>query len=424
MKLGLFDRWTWWNRTMEARSKTRHPREAMSMAAEMNVLEAAKNLPGVVSVHHAIRIPNPSMSLGSGEVDVLVVTNRACLVIEVKYYSGSISLIEGDLVQHQGSKPPKKPREILPLIERKANDLKRWGSSLFDNASLEVTHLVVLANPRAELQDAVSKHPHVATPKTLGAKVAYLLQCHPELDRSEIENVQTMVNMFGSWDTLTAPGGLVVIGDIIDTDLPEGWLRKELDEIRVEVVGGKWQTLFRGPKISVSLHRRDGTVKTMVTRPTLSLRHRQPWGKSGLDGKGLYPIEHFSRIVFGHENVVEVDQKGFRTMKIASQHLEKIARPPLEERSTHEVHRKALAANYPVGTITNGSVHRHLKGNDGTVHGMLVSLVERELNCLLPNSVVREIHVDLLDAFYAVGTVIEVKITENLGPGKIRAELY
>ena len=421
--MGVFDRLPWWHRTQMERSKSLHPREAKSMAAELNVLEAAKALPGVVSVHHGIRIPNPQMSLGSGEVDVVVVSNRACLLIEVKHYFGTISLQDGDIIQYKGSKPRNDSKEIIPLIQRKASDLQRWGASLFGNASLEVVHLVVLSNPQAELEYNVQNHPHVATLKTLEAKVSYLLQSHPELHPSEIKSVQTMVGMFGTWDTLETEGGLVVNGDIIDTDLPEGWTRKNLASIEVEVLGGKWKTLLRGPKISVTLRRRDGTAETIITRPTLSIRHRQPWSKSGIDGKGLYPLEHFSRIVFGHENLVEVDEKGFRTMSIASQHLDKLSQPASSKQPAYESIRKELAKRYPVGTITSGAVQRHLKSDDGTVHGILVSLVERELNCLLPHRVVREINPDFLDGFYSVGTVLEVRITENRGPGKIRAEL-
>ena len=120
------------------------------MAAELNVLEAAKALPGVVSVHHGIRIPNPQMSLGSGEVDVLCVTNRACLLIEVKNFIGTISLQDGDIIQYKGSKPRNDSKEILPLIERKANDLRRWGCRC-SKTQLEVVHLVVLSNPQANL---------------------------------------------------------------------------------------------------------------------------------------------------------------------------------------------------------------------------------------------------------------------------------
>ena len=211
MKWGIFDRLPWWHRTQQERSKSLHPREAKSMAAELNVLEAAKTLPGVVSVHHGIRIPNPQMSLGSGEVDVLCVTNRACLLIEVKNFLGTISLQDGDIIQYKGSKPRSDSKEILPLIQRKASDLQRWGASLFGNASLEVVHLVVLSNPQAELEYNVLNHPNVATLKTLEAKVSYLLQSHPELHHSEIESVQTMAEMFGTWDTLETEAGLSLI---------------------------------------------------------------------------------------------------------------------------------------------------------------------------------------------------------------------
>ncbi len=63
-----------------------------------------------------------------------------------------------------------------------------------------------------------------------------------------------MAEMFGTWDTLETKAGLVVNGDIIDTDLPDGWTRKDLASVEVEVLGGKLKTLLRGPKISVALH--------------------------------------------------------------------------------------------------------------------------------------------------------------------------
>ena len=93
--------------------------------------------------------------------------------------------------------------------------------------------------------------------------MSYLLQSHPELHHSEIASVQTMAEMFGTWDTLETEAGLVVNGDIIDTDLPDGWTRKDLS-VDVQVFGGKWKTLLRGPKISVTLHRRDGTAETII----------------------------------------------------------------------------------------------------------------------------------------------------------------
>ena len=425
MKFGIFERWPWFNRTMEARSKTLHRREAKSMAAELNVLEAAKALPGVVSVHHAIRIPNPQMSLGSGEVDVVVVTNRACLLMECKNFLGKINLEDGDIVQYKnGSKPRKDTKEILPVIRRKAQDLQRWASSLYSNAALEVVPLVVLSNPQAELDQAVKDHPNIATLKNLGTKVAHLLKNHPLVEPEEIKSVEDMMAMFGTWDSVSADGGLTLNGDLIDADLPEGWSRNELASIEVDIVGGKWKTLLRGPKIAVTLHRRDGSTEKMITRPNLSIRHSQPWGKSGVDGKGLYPIEHFSTISFGHDNEVVMDEKGFRVQSFAGKHLEKL--PSIgEKKATHRKNNhKVMAEQFPVGTITNGAVHKHLKEDNGSVYGILVSLVERELHCLLPSRVIRGINPDLFDVFYGVGTVIEIRITENRGPGKIFAELY
>ena len=179
-------------------------------------------------------IPSPTCKCRSVRGSGCSLRNQPCLLIEVKNFIGTISLQDGDIIQYKGSKPRNDSKEILPLIKRKASDLRRWGASLFGNASLEVVHLVVLSNPQAELEYNVLNHPHVATLKTLEAKVSYLLQSHPELHRSEIASVQTMAEMFGTWDTLETEAGLVVNGDIIDTDLPDGWTRGTSPALRLK----------------------------------------------------------------------------------------------------------------------------------------------------------------------------------------------
>ena len=116
--------------------------------------------------------------------------------------------------------------------------------------------------------------------------MSYLLQSHPELHHSEIASVQTMAEMFGTWDTLETEADLVVNGDIIDTDLPDGWARKTSPALMFKslVANGK---RCSGDQRFRSLHRRDGPAETIITRPTLTVRHRQPWGKSGIDSRAL-----------------------------------------------------------------------------------------------------------------------------------------
>ena len=43
-----------------------------------------------------------------------------------------------------------------------------------------------------------------------------------------------MAEMFGTWDTLETEAGLVVNGDIIDTDLPDGWRARTSPALRLK----------------------------------------------------------------------------------------------------------------------------------------------------------------------------------------------
>ena len=139
-------------------------------------------------------------------MDVVVVTNRACLLMECKNFLGKINLEDGDSVQYKnGSKPRKDTKEIIPVIRRKAQDLQRWASSLYSNAALEVVPLVVLSNPQAELDQAVKDHPNIATLKNLGTKVAHLLKNHPLVEPEEIKSVEDMMAMF-HWDSVSTEG--------------------------------------------------------------------------------------------------------------------------------------------------------------------------------------------------------------------------
>jgi hypothetical protein len=422
--VGLFDRLHWWRTTQHARSRTMPMREKKSLKAELSVLKAVKALPNVVDAFHAIRVPNPSTMIGNGEVDLFVVTDRTCVLIEVKHWLGEISLVDGDLVQYKGKAPRKDSKPVLPHLHRKVADLKRWGSSLFGNAATEVLPLVVLTHPQAKLSNEVKLHPEIATLDTLADAMDYALQGYPQLERSEIENSIEMASLFGTWDVLESEGGGLWIGDLDDADLPEGWHRETVSHVTTEIMGGKFKTLLRGPKIRFTIHHVDGSETSTITPPNLTLRHRVPWGSSGLDGKGLYPVEFFSTVRFGHQNSVTVDENGRRTQTFHPRQIERLAKmPKASAKPTLKPSRTALAKEFPVNKVTSATVIRHLQNEGEPVHGLLVSLVERELKAMVPQSEVALIHPDLLDRFYRVGSIIEVKVTSNNGPKNIRVAL-
>ncbi|MGB1579591.1 MAG: nuclease-related domain-containing protein, partial [Candidatus Poseidoniaceae archaeon] len=108
--MGPIARLRWWRSTKVARRERMAQREVRSWKAEHAVGAAAKRVSSTKHVHLAIRIPDPDRPRGSGEVDVIAITDRAVILLEVKNWGGDVLLQNNDLVQQRlldKGEPPK-----------------------------------------------------------------------------------------------------------------------------------------------------------------------------------------------------------------------------------------------------------------------------------------------------------------------------
>jgi polyribonucleotide nucleotidyltransferase len=166
------------------------------------------------------------------------------------------------------------------------------------------------------------------------------------------------------------------------------------------VEGGLLPTLFRGPRLTVTFHRRDGSKVTEDMTLGLTVRHTQPWDESGIDGKGTYPIEHVRKVLFGNE-------AKFRWEDVT---------PASDGDATEAA--DPLAA-FEVGGTYTGTVVNHQGRKKDDFHGLLVALVERQVTGMVHISKMDGMSMDHIDMFYAVGKTIDVKILSIRGPKKI-----
>lgn len=403
--MGPVARLRWWRSTRAARRERMPQREVRSWKAEHAVGAAAKRVASTKHVHLAIRIPDPDRPRGSGEVDVIAITDRAVILLEVKNWGGDVLLQDNDLVQQRLLDKGEPPKPVIEKLRSKVKMLQRCSLSIDQIEMPEVLPIVVLANPKGNLSEEVLAHPEVSTVADLQAKIESLLDAREPASDEEIARQDAMLRRFGTWDVLTFDGGQRHTGDLIDADLPKAWSRADHTAVEVAVEGGWFPTLLRGPRLNVTFHRRDGTKSTETMAPGPTVRHTQPWDESGIDGKGTYPIEHVRKVLFGNE---------------AKFRWEDVTPAPGGHGLDGEPNGGVdPLAEFEVGGTYTGTVVNHQGRKKGDFHGLLVALVERQVTGMVHISKMDGMSMDHIDTFYAVGKTIDVKVLSIRGPKKI-----
>ena len=407
--MGLLANHRWWRSTKAARAVKQEHREVVAWKAEHAVGAATKGVAGVRSVHLELRIPDPDRPHGAGEVDVIALTDRAVVLLEVKNWSGEIDLVDGDLVQARQTARGQAPKPVISKLEAKASNLKRCSLSADGVELFEVLSLVVMANGNAELSEAVMAHPHVCMLADLKAHLEGLLAPLDQTPEAELLRQEALLGRLATWDVVTFDGGERKTGDLIDADLPEGWSRATTKAVEVRLERGWLGTVVFGPLLRVTHRLRDGTTREEVVQPGPTLRHSEPWASSGIDGRGTYPIEHLRKVSFGF---LEAFDFGGRTR------LDETG-APLEEVELEEA-ADALLARFEVGSTYPGTVVKHLHGKeDGVLFGVLVALVEQHVVGMLHISKLEGMNPELFAMMYDVGRTVDVVVLRKDSARKV-----
>ena len=140
------------------------------------MLPLLRQSPQVKSIHTSKLIPDPDRHIGSGECDIIAVTERAVLALECKNYVGAI-VRNGDDIAQQRLIDSGKNLDILPKIKKKADHLQRNLNSVTNSGDLWVQHLVVLCN---EFGDPTQEARHTRSHFLVSDKIESLTHnCEP-----------------------------------------------------------------------------------------------------------------------------------------------------------------------------------------------------------------------------------------------------
>ena len=363
--------------------------------AEDFVAKLLRQFPQVKSVHTSKLIPDPDRYIGSGETDIIAVTDRAVFAIECKNYAGAV-IKNGEDISQQRLLDNGRDMATIPKIEKKADHLKRHLNSVTNSGNLWVQHLVVLCNEFGEPTEDVLNMPHIADCFNLLDKLESLANDCEALDEDTLNSITAKIDDFAEYDKVIFDGGKVFYGHIIK--LPEEWDRSEYSSISVSPPSFL-SSMLNGTTLSVKSMKWNGEIGQHCVGDSPVIINI-PWEK----GVKHLRLSDVKEVIFGtaQENKSpsfnSLSSKNVPLSNSHQQSLKKILTPSAEE--------------YSVGDVLKGrTIVKHL-GDEKYPHSMLVELSPGKRPGIINTSCLGSMDSSFFQFFYARGKQIDVKVSK------------
>ena len=101
----IFQNFSFWKQANLARSMKMNDGERRAFDAEVDVQDAMDSMECTLDTWRGLRIPKVLSRIGSGEVDVIALTDRCIVMIEVKFWKGKLSVDSNRCIQQNGRTP-------------------------------------------------------------------------------------------------------------------------------------------------------------------------------------------------------------------------------------------------------------------------------------------------------------------------------
>ena len=412
--IAFFNRWTWYKEAMLARSMEMHRRELLAFEAESNVQSRFDALDSTLGSWNGLRIPNVLSLTAAGETDVIVLTRWGVLLVEVKNWSGSITIDDKFRIRQSG----KKGKPVLQKINEKLTNLKRIFLER-TGSDIEAECVVVFANKHATLSKEIQAHSQITRNEGIDSIANDLLSGRAMLSKGQIDLYKSFLNSFGTFDRLCTPAGLCEFGDINDNETTDLFDRQLHSAVDIELGRGLISTLIFGPRLKVTIQSRDGSKHIQWVEPGPRLSFSQPWIHT-VQSVESRPIEFYSRICFGTQATVLEDSNG-RQVSIVPKATEAVTENGVKDESVLTSLKQASAREaqrFNIGSTHTATIKHLIYNKNGALDGILVWLVHRKVQGLVGRESIRELNPGILP-LYTVGKSVDVTVLRNDGPKKI-----
>jgi hypothetical protein len=375
--------------------KVDHAKRAATKA-ELKVAKRLRKAPGVLKVHHAVRLTKIEGGKSRREVDLIAVMQDRLVLIEVKNFNGTISMDDNGVL-HQNGQSRRWTFAKLDDASKRLKDTMHLTGIRLEDAEI---HSVLLFQGRGEVDDSVSTggrllDAHVA--KTTDELLAVLnrpLSDGAKMNSAQMSAVKEFFARCGTWDELEANNGATLEGDFRTSPLIENW-RKAHRRMVFSNQRGRLTTVLFGPKFVAETTGWDGQ------RSTVDVDFDQVIEMVGAGAKNTaFSIDHLASLTFGYssfpdwENTVLMEVK--EVAEPSQSNVEHSNQPPYQPGDV-------------VQSATVSRIHEQ--------HGIFFTL-DKINSGLYRKQNMEEMEWTMRDGLYRVGQAMPVKVLKVKRKGK------
>jgi hypothetical protein len=370
--------------------------------AEMKAAKRIRKFPNVLAVYHALRLNNIDGGASRREVDLIVLMNDRIVLVEVKNYSGTITMNEdGEL--HQNGKNRLWKFDRLDDAKRRLVDIMRETGIQLGKGEVH-SILALLGSGTADKSVTIGTRLTGATvAKSLpeiGDFLSQPLGDDGTLSSKHVEAINKFLEMCGTWDTMVLANGVELEGDILSKEPFDDW-RQEYRKGRFSNQRGWIGTIIFGPDVVANLVGWDDQEITLSIKPDMTLHMRQPGAKLST---AVYSIDHLQGFEFGYKELPD-------WQKII------LMKPEKDAATQSNSNKKPIATNKNIQPYEKGDV---IKDASVTYHheaGIMFKLDSNNKGMYFSTNMTHS-EWNMREVFYAIGSPIDVKVTKISKKGR------
>ena len=329
-----------------------------------------------------VLIPDPNRPVGRFEIDIVAISPKGIVLIEVKHWKGKIEVSDDGMKQTKGGVdyPFRRLDERINQVGRILRPSIVLSGVADDSPPIKAA--IILTHRSSEASsDTMGQHKILNMKNSTAIKS--LFDGEEKMNNETRDHILEKLMLFGTWDTIQHKGkedsGLIRWGQIPEEKeemIVEGidiLDRTKVSGFTIEPICGWFRTLFMTPYLKILIKLR--TNETIESE--ISIDSRIPWIQPGIGhmSEGI-PLTGVKHLDYGRET--DEDPRDYARLE---------------------------GIPYSKGDVIRGTV-------DGwhDKHGLFIEL-QPNMNGLIPMSLLPSLGLDNLKTLYPRGTSVRVVVT-------------